>query len=133
MAIDRVVTTFVVAGTVALLTSVCTAAPKGTMLEIGDQSSIELRVGDRASLEVSVHGSVGKQAQCETSDAAILRLESDRLEYAHPERMGMPGGDAAAQRFIFAAVAPGSATITQRKLFRGKVEETREIQVTVKK
>jgi len=102
------------------------------MFEIGDQTSMELRVGDRASLAVSVHDSVGKRAECETSDATTLRLESAGLEYANPERMGMPGGDAAARTFVFSAMAPGSATITLRKLFRGTVEETREIKVTVK-
>jgi len=104
MAIDRVVTTFVVAGTVALLTSVCTAAPKGTMLEIGDQSSIELRVGDRASLEVSVHGSVGKQAQCETSDAAILTVLVPPLIITQPVNLTVLTGQSAA----FSVTATGT-------------------------
>jgi predicted secreted protein len=109
------------------------AAGRAAMVELENQSSATLKVGERASFAAPVHGSVGIAAECVTSDAAVLRLVSADTTYLHPENMrpGMTGGDAARRVYIFEAAAPGQATVTYRKVFRGTLEQTKEIKVTV--
>jgi hypothetical protein len=65
-------------------------------------------------------------------DAAILPPVSSSTTYSNLLRARMPGGDAARRTYLFEAVSRGSATITYRKIFRGHIEELREIEVTVR-
>lgn len=108
----------------------------GTDRTSGDQPLAQtLKVGARGSYTVPVHASVGKGATATSSDETVVRIVDTQLRYLHPERMkpGFTGGDAAQRTFVFEGLAPGTATLTVTKLYRGKVEGTVEIRVTVVK
>ncbi len=108
---------------------------RSIILEPGEQSLVTLRVGQRATCAADVHGSVGKTAEGESADPAILALVDSTIAYLHPGNMqpGMTGGDAATHNFVFEARAPGATTITLRRLYRGNPEETKVWQVRVEK
>jgi hypothetical protein len=98
---------------------------------LNNRLSVTLRLGELASYTAEVHGSVGIAAEWDISDNGILHLVDEKKDYKWPDRAGMPGGDASVETFIFEAKAPGNSILTFRLVYRGTVEETKKVSVTV--
>lgn len=117
-----------------------TKSPKASGMDLTKRVKSEglkeltVSVGTVMNVDMSVHGSVGTQADYKIGDRRIVGLLRKDLTYLRPERMkpGMTGGDAAKERFYFKAIAPGVTEIQLISEFRGKVEKTYTFTVTVK-
>ncbi|OHD54055.1 MAG: hypothetical protein A2Y33_10075 [Spirochaetes bacterium GWF1_51_8] len=77
--------------------------------------------------------SVGYFLSGEISNPDIVKLESQKIEYLHPDRLneGMTGADDAVRIFLFTALAPGTTFLTFTLDFRGDIESREVIKVTV--
>jgi hypothetical protein len=95
---------------------------------------VEVSVGTELTFSFSQHGSVGRYAEHEEADPAVVRFSREDMKFHHPERVkaGMAGADAATGTYVFEAVAPGTATVTIRDMFRGTAENTYTFTVVVR-
>jgi hypothetical protein len=94
---------------------------------------VTVKTGTKLIYSYRLHESVGFGADYQIANPAVLVFLKEDLKYLHPERMkpGWTGGDEAQAVFIFQAKTAGETTLTIRKLFRGKVEETIVYKVVV--
>jgi len=106
------------------------------VISLNGKTEVMLHVASRASYTARHWSSVGFSAECSVNDENVIRLVNTRLVYLHPENMKagrLPsGGDEARKIFHFEAVSKGEAVITFRKLFRGELQETTEVKITVR-
>ena len=103
-------------------------------LNLADTSAVTVKVGDELFADMEVHESVGTDADCEISDPLVLGLIDAKLTYTNPDRMkpGITGGDAALRRYRFRALKAGTVELKLIVIFRGEVESSRIVSVTVK-
>ena len=95
--------------------------------------SVELKIGEKAVYAGSVHGSVGTQKKCWSSDDDVLKLIDKDIEYHNKPKPGETGGDRATKTYIFEAISEGEATVIIQNWFRGDLEEESKIKVTITK
>jgi hypothetical protein len=122
---------------IALVVREGTTADEGEATSLNDRTDVTLHVGSRVHYNARDWSSVGYKAECSVSDEKVIRLATTRLVRLHPWNPFHPwddgdGGDEARKVFCFEAVSKGKTVITIRKLFRGKLQETTEIKITVR-
>lgn len=92
---------------------------------------LELTIGEKASYTGSVHGSVGTQKECWSSDEKILKLVDKDFKYNKPQVPGETGGDAAKETYIFEALSVGTTEVTIQDWFRGALEHEYKVKISV--
>jgi hypothetical protein len=95
------------------------------------QGSVTLKVGQTATFAYKVHASVGVAGETEIKDETIAKIQKKELKFDNEENAKMPGGDSATETIFIEALKKGETTLTYRDVFRGKVEQTSEIKITV--
>lgn len=99
-------------------------------ISLEDVDEISVKVGQVMYFGYEYWPSVGNDADYEIDDEDIVGiLEEDTYTPSMPE--GFTGGDSGFGTFYFIAKKAGKTSITVRNLFRGDVEEEREIEVVV--
>jgi hypothetical protein len=103
-------------------------------LSILGPAAVEVAVGDLLTFTFEQHASVGRYAEWDLGDAAIVAFVRQDTLFKNPDNVaaGMTGADAASATFWFRAVAPGTTTLTLRNMFRGQPENTIDVNVTVR-
>jgi len=94
-------------------------------------AEITLAPGRRMFYEYPLHLSVGVSCQYVIEDDTIVKLAENKEVYKQPERLGIPGADAATGTFFFEAVKPGRTVVTLQHLFRGSIEKEIRVNVVV--
>ncbi len=93
--------------------------------------SVQLQVGQIAYFPAPVHGSVGIGANIQSTEEQILQYVDGHNTYERVQIIGMTGGDRATYTFIFQALKAGKCHVVYKKNFRGKIEKTYKIKVSV--
>ena len=103
-------------------------------IDLGNQTELSVAPGAEMFADMEVHGSVGLGSEFEISDPRVLKMVGSKLTYTNPEKMkpGMTGGDRGVRRYRFQAVEPGTAQIKLITMYRGQVQKTRTVSITVK-
>ncbi|NWF95050.1 MAG: hypothetical protein HXY34_02810 [Candidatus Thorarchaeota archaeon] len=98
------------------------------------ECEVELGVGEEFYYQFHRHGSVGEETEFSIDRTDIVRHEKTSLEYVHPDRVrpGWTGGDMERGEWFFKAIKAGTARLTIRELFRGRLENERVLILTVK-
>ena len=100
----------------------------------GEDTLLKLSVGDEFYYQFHRHGSVGEDAEFTIEDESIIAHTDTKTEYLHPEHMKKPGwtgGDAERGKWFFKAIGKGKTTLAVKKIFRGTLESTCTVTVTV--
>lgn len=94
-------------------------------------AEITLAPGRRMFYEYPLHLSVGVACRYVIEDDTIVKLAENKEVYKQPERLGMPGADAATGTFVFEAINPGRTVVMLQHLFRGGIEKEIRVNVVV--
>ncbi len=92
-----------------------------------------IKINETVFVKCPIHESVGINCEYEISDNEVLSHIDSKVAYNFPVRMlrGMTGSDSAQMTLIFKANKPGFAILKIRKVFRGEIQETRSINITM--
>ena len=99
-----------------------------------DGHSITLEIDDHVYFVFHRHVSVGEEMDFEIDNESIFSHLGTETEYIHPEKMKYPewtGGDAERGKWFFKAIGKGKTTLAVKKIFRGTLESTCTVTVTV--
>ena len=96
-------------------------------------SDLEIAVGERANYTGSVHGSVGMQKECWSSNQEIFKLIDKQFKFNKPLVEGETGGDAAKETYIFEALSVGTTEVIIQDWFRGELENEYKVKIIVTK
>jgi hypothetical protein len=96
------------------------------------KNQYEVNVGQQLTYTASIHGSVGYTCEVYSSDENIVKFIDKKHEYDNPANSNMSGGDAATNTYTFEAIESGETSINVIKYFRGDIENSYELKITVK-
>ena len=94
------------------------------------QTKYTVAVGQKLEYTASVHGSVGSTTEVTTDESIITLIDTD-FKYNNPSKSKMSGGDSGKRTYTFEATKPGVGYVTIVKSFRGEVENTYKLEITV--
>ena len=103
------------------------------MIELNGKPEVTVSVGQLLVYKGHEQESVGFFLSCDISNPDIVVMESQKIEYAYPEKMesGMTGADDAVRIFTLKAVSPGTTHLSFTLDFRGDIESREVIKVVV--
>ena len=88
-------------------------------------------VGQKLEYTASIHGSVGNTTEVSAPDDLVIKMIDSEHQYNNPAKSNMSGGDAATVKYTFEALKPGIGHVIIVDSFRGEVQNTYELEITV--
>lgn len=118
-----------------VLTCACSSAnnQKGMIKIATLDKEVALKVGQKAYINMSIHGSVGVNAEVYSNDEEIFKLVDTQFKYDNESKSDMPGGDGGTETYIFEALKEGTTTLQVIEEFRGEVTQESNITIVVMK
>lgn len=89
-----------------------------------EKKNLTLALGKTYAVTAPVNHSAGLLAECWTSNPGVVALDSETM-------IGSSGKGSGTAKYVFKAVAGGSAVVTYKKIQNGHILLVREIRITV--